>query len=612
MAATKKPKQSENIGAAAPLPPRELLRSWSLWLVAMLCVALITAGLVASYVAVQRANHGVVASAPALLWIASELAEATDVKDEEGLRRLGAAMERIPNVRSCSLEVRAATESGATEPDAAHVLRYATKSVPRSDALRLQSPLKDRTGQVVGRMTLEFAATHREYMDPTLWTGLAAVGAVVLGAFWFAYRRVRRLLRPLEQVQENLWAYHNGVEPALELLSVRDSASSIANAWNSFVEGVTEVRMELARHHCRDAITTVQKSGSRAPSRVLEHLPIGIVRIDDRDLLTYCNGAAAALLGIGGDADAGAPRLLRERLGDAELAEKLLSLRERAAGASGELRMTLPESETVVRVTALAGETSPDELTLMLQDVSQFVEAERSRDEFLAHITHELRTPLTNIRAYTETLTQDFLDDENARRECYNVIMSETRRLTKLIEDVLSVSQIEAGGARLARTHVRVEELLRQTVQEMQAHADAKKIDLTLKVSSKTPAVSGDRHRLHQVWTNLIGNAIKYTPEGGKVLIEIESLEQRLIVRVVDTGIGIARENHEKVFEKFFRVNAPEVESTEGTGLGLSITREILRLHGGTIQVESEPGKGSAFIVELPALKSGEPVAAKR
>jgi signal transduction histidine kinase len=272
--------------------------------------------------------------------------------------------------------------------------------------------------------------------------------------------------------------------------------------------------------------------------------------------------------------------------------------------------VTVGDGDTVVRILPLPSDADTGELTVMIQDISQLVQAERSRDDFLAHITHELRTPLTNIRAYTETLSQDFIADEEARRQCYNVIMAETRRLSKLIEDVLSVSQIEAGGARMARTAVRIDELLRETVHETQAAAESKGIELTLKLPSKLPLVHGDRHRLHQVWTNVVGNAIKYTPSGGRVSVEAEASDERISVRVTDTGIGIAPEHHEKIFEKFFRVVDPAVDATEGTGLGLSITREILRMHGGAIRIESTPGKGSTFTVELPAAR--EPVSGRR
>ena len=232
--------------------------------------------------------------------------------------------------------------------------------------------------------------------------------------------------------------------------------------------------------------------------------------------------------------------------------------------------------------------------------MSQLIEAARSRDTFLAHITHELRTPLTNIRAYAETLNEDFFDDEQTRRECYNVIMSETRRLSRLIEDVLSVSQIESGASRFERVQVRLDQSLRQTVQDVQASADAKSIELNLQIPSKVPAVLGDRMRLQQVWVNLLGNAIKYTPQGGSVSVGVQSDERVVRVCVSDTGIGIDPQYHEKVFEKFFRTDQPDVSATEGSGLGLSITQEIVRMHGGSIRVESEMGSGATFIVELP------------
>ena len=116
----------------------------------------------------------------------------------------------------------------------------------------------------------------------------------------------------------------------------------------------------------------------------------------------------------------------------------------------------------------------------------------------------------------------------------------------------------------------------------------------------------GDRHRLHQVWLNIIGNAIKYTPKSGTVSVDVEAHDSVVRVRVADTGIGIAPEFHEKIFEKFFRVNDAAVEAEQGTGLGLAIAREIVRMHGGTIQVESTPGGGTTFTIELPTARDAE------
>jgi signal transduction histidine kinase len=226
---------------------------------------------------------------------------------------------------------------------------------------------------------------------------------------------------------------------------------------------------------------------------------------------------------------------------------------------------------------------------------------ERARDNFLYHVTHELRTPLTNIHAYTETLTQPGFDDEQTRKECYNVIISETKRLSTLVENILNVSQLEVGTARLDIGEVDLARLVRQMVQDNLGHADEKQIDLTLSLPPKMPKIRGDKQRLCVLLNNLIGNAVKYTPEGGKVEVRIERIDQQIQIAVADTGIGIAPEDQAHVFDKFYRAADSAVQEESGTGLGLSLAREVARLHGGEIHLESKPGTGSTFTIELPA-----------
>jgi signal transduction histidine kinase len=211
-----------------------------------------------------------------------------------------------------------------------------------------------------------------------------------------------------------------------------------------------------------------------------------------------------------------------------------------------------------------------------------------------------LRTPLTNVQAYAETLTGPGFDDEQTRRECYNVIISETRRLSRLVEDILNISQLEVGTARIEMDTVDLVRLLRQIVQDHLGAADEKQIDLTLKLAPKVPKLRGDKQRLSVLMTNLIGNAVKYTPEGGQVDVALEVGERCLEITVADTGIGISPEDQRHVFEKFYRAASDDVQMIAGTGLGLAIAREVARLHGGDIRLESKPGEGSRFVVELP------------
>jgi signal transduction histidine kinase len=272
-----------------------------------------------------------------------------------------------------------------------------------------------------------------------------------------------------------------------------------------------------------------------------------------------------------------------------------------------------PAVPVTLRFWTAAGllDAAAGEHILFVQDVTQAKEAERARDNFLYHVTHELRTPLTNIRAYAETLSQGVIEDAQTIRECYNVIMGETQRLSRLVEDILNVSQLEVGSARLDVGEVQMDRLLRAVVQDMQGTADAKNIELVLNLPAKMPQLRGDKERLAVVFTNLVGNAIKYTPAGGRVDVRCAAensglndpgAPSRLRVTVTDTGLGIKPEDQEKIFEKFYRVSDEAVSKIPGTGLGLAIVKETVRLHGGSIFVESTPGHGSTFTVSLPAV----------
>jgi len=259
-----------------------------------------------------------------------------------------------------------------------------------------------------------------------------------------------------------------------------------------------------------------------------------------------------------------------------------------------------------LRFWSTSGYAGSTELVLFVQDVTQAKESEQARDQFLYHVMHELRTPLTNIRAYAETLSQGVIDDEQTIRECYNVIMSETQRLNRLVEDILNVSQLEVGTARMDLAEVQLDKLLRSTVQDAQRSADTKNIDLLLNLPAKIPRLRGDKDRLKVVLTNLIGNAIKYTPDGGRVDVSCIEENERVRIAVTDNGIGIDPIDHDKIFDKFYRVDSEYVTEVPGTGLGLSIVKETVRVHGGSVLVTSTLGEGSTFTIVLPTLPLDE------
>ena len=244
------------------------------------------------------------------------------------------------------------------------------------------------------------------------------------------------------------------------------------------------------------------------------------------------------------------------------------------------------------------------ECVVIVRDVSQQIRSEKAREEFITQITHELRTPLTNIRAYAETLSSGMFDDPKMITDCYNVITKETRRLSRLIEDILSVSQMEVGSIELTLDSVDLKTLLGDGVGDVRGLADEKDVDLQLVLPAKLEPIRADRDKLAVVIINLLGNAIKYTSSGGSIIVGCQSSQDEVSITFKDNGIGIDPADHARVFEKFQRADDPDVQSETGTGVGLYTAREIVRRHGGEIDLMSEKGQGSTFIVRLPSSES--------
>jgi signal transduction histidine kinase len=172
-----------------------------------------------------------------------------------------------------------------------------------------------------------------------------------------------------------------------------------------------------------------------------------------------------------------------------------------------------------------------------------------------------------------------------------------------MIVDILSVAEIEAGAMKLKKDDVRLEELFHELQADYAAQAEDKGIELTFNLPPKLPVIQADRNKVSLGLHNLLGNAMKYTPSGGKVSVNVALEPTRLVVDVVDTGIGISSEDRQRIFEKFYRAQDRRVTEITGSGLGLAIAREVVRMHGGDISVESELNKGSTFTLVLPLAK---------
>jgi len=463
------------------------------------------------------------------------------------------------------------------------------------------APLPSTDAKTAGTVRLTFAFSPSAQSISALLRGCAITTLVTLLAYFVLYRRLRRHLRPMDAIQRNLQSYAEGLEKELVALSLSDSLGQVAQAWNQLIE-----KLGALREHGNEAAEgdlasdALRRFESRTLRSMLDRLPIGVLRFGQDQRVSYSNMAASRLLGHAPDKLVDMP--LVEAVGEEVGAPLVGAYMRSTATASIDRKRGEDDQQCTLRFSLIpAGErAAKGEALITIEDVSHFQEADRARDNFLYHVTHELRTPLTNIQAYAETLTGPGFDDEQTRRECYNVIISETRRLSRLVEDILNISQLEIGTARIDLGEVDVVRLLRQIVQDHLGAADEKQIDLTLKMAPKVPKIRGDKQRLSVLITNLIGNAIKYTPQSGHVDVTLEVQERCIQITVADTGIGIAADDQRHVFEKFYRAVSDKVQTVTGTGLGLAIAREVARLHGGDIHLDSELERGSTFTVELP------------
>lgn len=248
------------------------------------------------------------------------------------------------------------------------------------------------------------------------------------------------------------------------------------------------------------------------------------------------------------------------------------------------------------------------ERTKLLEDAyKELFQLDQMKDSFLSTVSHELRTPLTSIKSFAEILLS-YEEDKETQREFLTIINTESDRLARLINDLLDISRIESGRMQWQSTPLAISEVIEVATKSIYSLSAQKNISLNVDIRPNLPVLLGDRDRLEQVMSNLLGNAIKFTPEGGKIKVVAETLKANrdknkptmVKISVSDTGTGIAGENHKKIFNKFIQVGDTLTDKPKGTGLGLAICKEIIDHYGGKIWVESELGHGSTFFFTLP------------
>ena len=234
---------------------------------------------------------------------------------------------------------------------------------------------------------------------------------------------------------------------------------------------------------------------------------------------------------------------------------------------------------------------------LLAYQNQKLVELDHLKDEFVSSISHELRTPLTSISGYVELLLEQ--EESEEKRGHLAIVERNADRLLALVSDLLFAARLQYGRLELERQPVDLRELVSQSVDSARPRAGASGVELRVDVSA-VPLIQGEPDRLAQLLDNLVSNAIKFTPGGGYVSVSLNAEGGTVCIQVSDTGIGISDVERERLFERFYRSQSALEAQIQGTGLGLYISKAIVEAHGGRIGVESEPGEGTTFVVELP------------
>jgi two-component system, OmpR family, phosphate regulon sensor histidine kinase PhoR len=232
--------------------------------------------------------------------------------------------------------------------------------------------------------------------------------------------------------------------------------------------------------------------------------------------------------------------------------------------------------------------------------VTELRRLERVRQDFVANVSHEFKTPLTAIQGFAETLLGGALDDPGNNRRFLDIIRNHAIRLARLTNDLLKLARIEAGKLEVEFFPVGLMELIEGCAETTLLKASRKQITLEIEVPPGLPAVRGDASLLRDVLQNLLDNAIQYTPPGGRVHVTAEAIGREAVITVSDTGIGIPTSDRERIFERFYRVDAARSREAGGTGLGLSIAKHIVEAHNGRLWVDSVIGEGSKFSFSIP------------
>ena len=362
--------------------------------------------------------------------------------------------------------------------------------------------------------------------------------------------------------------------------------------WGELGEAFQQMLTELTRRE-----ESLVENSQRLEA-VLSSMIEGVLAIEPTGEVMLANGAACRMLGLTHPELIGRKLLETVRIPELTTAVEKTQLQHSFSKTEFTTRFG-PQRTLKTRVSVLANEDKPG-VAVVLHDVTDLRKLETMRQDFVANVSHELKTPLSSIKAYAETLRLGALHDNEKNMQFVQQIEFQAEMLDQQIQDLLELARVESGETTFSISDVAMNKICRSCFQQFSEIAKERNINLDLALAEPGPIARADADSINTIIKNLVVNAIHYTPADGSVTISTSTEGKWATVDVVDTGIGIAKDQQSRIFERFYRVDKARSRDIGGTGLGLAIVKHLAQAFGGTVTVESQPGKGSRFQVRLP------------
>ena len=434
-------------------------------------------------------------------------------------------------------------------------------------------------GEVVGisRVSLPLTEINESlgYITRTV-IGGAALAAVI--AVLLAFQLSKATTAPVKKLTQISRRIAGGeLDQEIEVTS-RDEVGELTRAFNQMSARLREMVALLTSE--RDRMTAIVST-----------MEDGVIIVDDDGKVSMVNKAAEAMFGLSESEVVG--HTFIEAVRDHELdgvLKKCLETRGQQAG--------LVEAKSGKQLTRIVATPLENGALVLVQDISELRRLETVRRDFISNISHELRTPITSLKILTETLQGGAIDDKAVARDFLNKMSDETDRLARMVDELSELHRIESGEVALKLEPLAMSEVAKRVVERLLPQADRAGLAIEVDIPPQLPEALADRERVEQVMVNLLHNAIKFTPPGGRIAVSAKAEGDNIRVSVADTGVGIPAEDLPRVFERFYK--ADKARAGGGAGLGLAIARHIVEAHGGTIRVESTEGKGAVFTFTLP------------